>query len=327
MTGLTKATFGVVVIGRNEGERLKRCLGSLSAVAAVYVDSGSTDGSAQWARDTAFEVVELDAQFPFTAARARNAGFLRLQQMTPELVYVQFVDGDCELSNDWPEKATSFLNSHPRLAAVCGRVRERFPERSVFNWLCDREWDGLAGEVRACSGNVMMRVDALSTVGGYRDDLIAGEEPELCVRLRAAGWQIWRLDTDMALHDAAMMHFSQWWWRMVRSGRAFAQGAYLHGAPPECHYVWESWRAWLWGLWLPIGCLAAALIFGPWGAATLLIYPVQFLRQTARNSGSFRDRATLALFQMLARFAEAWGQIRFLQGRLIGRRVRLVEHK
>jgi glycosyltransferase involved in cell wall biosynthesis len=321
-------TFGAVAIGRNEGERLKRCLHSLSAVAAVvYVDSGSTDDSAKWARHYGIEAIDLDPSFPFTAARARNVGFRRLRQMAPEIVYVQFVDGDCELNNGWPEKAIDFLNSHKNVVAVCGRRRERFPERSIFNWLCDREWDGPAGEVRAFGGDVMMRADALSSVGGYRDNLIAGEEPELCVRLRAAGWKVWRLDTDMTLHDAAMMHFSQWWRRIVRSGYAFAQGTRLHGGTPEYHYVWESRRAWLWGLWLPLVCLATIVIFGAWGTTILLIYPIQLVRQMVRSSGSLRDRATVALFQLLARFAETWGQLRFLQDSLTCRPTQLVEYK
>jgi glycosyltransferase involved in cell wall biosynthesis len=320
--------FGAIAIGRNEGERLRRCLESLSAATVVvYVDSGSTDGSAQWARDHGAEVVELDRGVQFTAARARNAGFRRLQQMAPQLPCVQFIDGDCELNDSWPEHALSFLGAHDDVGAVCGRLRERYPERSVYNWLCDREWVGPAGEVRACGGIAMMRAVALEAAGGYRDDLIAGEEPELCVRLRAVGWRIWRLDSDMALHDAAMTHFVQWWRRAVRGGYAFAQGAYLHGAPPERLWVWESHRAWLWGVWLPLACVAMGLVFGPWGLAAWLIYPLQVLRQTVRNHGSLSRRALLAVFQVLARFPETIGQIKFMGDRLLGRQPRLIEYK
>jgi GT2 family glycosyltransferase len=322
-------TFGGVAIGRNEGERLKRCLRSLSkqAAAVVYVDSGSIDGSVQWARDSGVSVLGLDIALPFTAARARNTGFRRLREMAPDLSYVQFVDGDCELIGNWPEYAISFLEAHADIAAVAGRRRELYPERSVYNWLCDNDWNGPVGDVRACGGDVMMRVSAFESVGGFRDDLIAGEEPELCVRLRAAGWKIWRLDTDMTFHDAAMFRFGQWWRRALRGGYAFAQGAYLHGTPPECHRVWESRRAWLWGVWLPLGCLAIALVFEPWGWAAWLIYPLQVLRQTMRNRGSLSDRAVLALFQVLARFPEGWGQIKFLTDRLIGRQAPLIEYK
>jgi glycosyltransferase involved in cell wall biosynthesis len=321
------ATFSAVVIGRNEGERLKRCLKSLSGAVTVYVDSGSTDGSAQWARQNGFELVELDMSAPFTAARARNVGFRKLREIEPNLRYVQFVDGDCELIDGWSQAAMAFLEENPDVAAVCGRRRERFPERSVYNWLCDREWAGPTGEVRTCGGDVMIRSSVLESVQGYRDDMIAGEEPELCVRLRAAGWRVWRLDTDMTLHDAAMTRAAQWWQRAVRAGYAFALGAHLHGAPPERHFVWERNRAWIWGVWLPLGCLAVGLIFSPWGWATWLIYPLQVLRQTVRNSGTLRQRATLALFQMLARFPEALGQLKFLRDRTLGRRMELIEYK
>jgi glycosyltransferase involved in cell wall biosynthesis len=320
--------FGAVVIGRNEGERLRRCLRSLSqARVLVYVDSGSIDGSSEWARTHGAEVLELDSRASFTAARARNAGFLHLRAMAPDLAFVQFVDGDCELIDTWPEAALSFLETHTDFAAVFGRRREKYPEHSVYNWLCDQEWNVPVGEVRACGGDVMMQVDALVAVGGFRDDLIAGEEPELCVRLRAAGWRIQRIDAEMTTHDAAIIRISQWWRRVVRSGYAFAQGAHLHGAPPEKLWVWESRRAWVWGMLVPVACLAAGLLFSPWGWAAWLIYPLQILRQISRNPGQPRQRALLALFQVLARFPEVWGQVKFMRDSLLGRHAALIEYK
>ncbi|BBH45959.1 hypothetical protein KU43P_24360 [Pseudomonas sp. KU43P] len=227
--------IGVVVIGRNEGMRLERCLASLAKGAdqVVYVDSGSTDGSVQRARSHGVEVLALDMSIPFTAARARNEGFACLLQLCPNLRHVQFVDGDCEVVAGWLASAQAFLDGHPEVAVVCGRRRERFPERSIYNHLCDLEWDTPVGEAKACGGDALMRVEAFRDVSGYRPGLIAGEEPELCVRLRARGWKIWRLDAEMTLHDAAMTRFSQWWRRCIRGGYAFAEGAYLHGYPPS----------------------------------------------------------------------------------------------
>ena len=158
-----------------------------TAATIVYVDSGSVDGSAEWARLHGANVIELDAAIPFMAARARNAGFNRLRKMAPDLLYAQFMDGDCELNNLWPEQALSFLESHKNVGVVCGRLRERYPERSIYNWLCDQEWDGPTGEVRACGGPTMMRVDALEAVGGYRDDLIARSRSCAFVCVRQAG--------------------------------------------------------------------------------------------------------------------------------------------
>jgi glycosyltransferase involved in cell wall biosynthesis len=213
--GRAPLKVGVVMIGRNEGERIRKCLESLGGIAkqVVYVDSGSTDGSVDMARAMGVEVVGLDMRVAFTAARARNEGFRRLRELAPDLAYVQFVDGDCELADGWLEKAVMFLGEHESVAVVCGRLREHYPERSIYNMLCDIEWDTPVGEAKSCGGNAVMRVGAFESAQGYRADLIAGEEPELCVRLRAAGWLIWRLDEEMALHDAAMTRFGQWWTR------------------------------------------------------------------------------------------------------------------
>ena len=205
------------------------------------------------------------------------------------------------------------------LQQFAGADASAFPDKSVYNWLCEKEWNVPPGEARAFAGDVMIRAEALEDVGGYREDLIAGEEPELCIRLRAAGWRIWRLPYEMTSHDAAMTRFSQWWRRAMRAGYAFAQGAHLHGASPEHHWVWESRRAWLWALWLPLVCLIMSAFFWPWGMLTWLIYPLQILRQTFRNSGSLTERATLAFFEVLRRFPEAIGQLKFLKDSMLRR--------
>jgi hypothetical protein len=326
--GLRYPELGIVAIGRNEGERLRRCLRSLPASAQViYVDSGSTDGSDSWARGSFADVITLDNSMRFTAARARNTGFDRLREVAPQISWVQFIDGDCELNSRWPTTAIAFLQDHADVAAVFGRRKERYPNRSIYNQLCDWEWDGLAGQTRAFGGDVMIRASALQAVGGYRASLIAGEEPELCVRLRAQGWRIWRLDAEMTLHDANITQFSQWWRRTVRSGYAFAEGAQLHGMPPERHWVWEARRALIWGIWLPFLCTAAGLVMMPWGWCSFAIYPLQIVRQSFRGSGDHKERATKAFFQLLGRFPEAVGQMQFWRDRWLNRSSSLIEYK
>jgi hypothetical protein len=237
------------------------------------------------------------------------------------------VDGDCELASSWPSAAISFLETHPQVGAVFGRRRERYPNRSIYNWLCDLEWNTPIGESKAFGGDVMLRVAPLQAVGGYRSDVVAGEDPELSIRLRAARWKLFRLDLEMTLHDAAITRFDQWWRRAVRSGYAFALGADLHGAPPERHWVWESRRAWLWGIWLPVFCVLSGLLFGAIGLVTWLIYPLQVLRQALRAQGSFRARAIIGFFQVLSRFPESSGQIKYLIDRSFRRQARIIEYK
>ena len=321
--------IGVVVIGRNEGLRLERCLISLvgSAQKVVYVDSGSTDGSVQMALRLGVEVVELDMTIPFTAARARNEGFACLQRLLPTMRYVQFVDGDCEVVDGWLPRALAFLDTHPDVAVVCGRRRERFPQHSVYNLLCDYEWDTPVGEAKACGGDALMRVDAFAETSGFRPGLIAGEEPELCVRLRGNGWKIWRLGEEMTLHDATMTRFGQWWQRTLRGGYAFAEGAFLHGAAPEQHWLRESRRAWFWGLGVPLATVIASLVAGWFGLLVLLVYPLQVVRLARRGDRSTRENWLRAFFLVLGKFPEMLGQVKFLLNRFGASKTALIEYK
>jgi len=328
---VTKASLALVAIGRNEGLRLHACLKSALQSGlvdlVVYVDSGSTDGSVAMAQGMGCTVHALDMSRPFTAARARNEGFGLALQTLPDVRYVHFIDGDCELVSGWLPAALAFAEAHPQVAAVCGRRRERFPENSIYNQLCDIEWNTAVGEAKACGGDVLMRVEALQTVGGYRSGLIAGEEPELCVRLRAKGWRIWRLDQEMTMHDAAMLHFGQWWNRSKRAGFAFAHGAALHGAKPEQHWVREARSAWFWGLCLPCAMLCAGLLTKGWGMALFLVYPVQVLRIYHRNRSKQPVPGWHAFFLVLGKFPEAQGALRSLWQRVSGADAKLIEYK
>lgn len=314
---------GAVVIGRNEGERLVRCLASLADEVdrIIYVDSGSTDASDARAREAGADVISLDAALPFTAARARNAGFDELKTDAQPPDYVQFLDGDCEMQPGWMATATAFLNDRPDVAVVCGRRRERHPEASIWNRLIDIEWNTPVGDTKACGGDALMRVDALEEAGGFNPNLIAGEEPELCVRLRQAGWKIWRLDNEMTLHDAAMTRASQWWRRTRRAGYAYAEGAAMHGAPPERHRVAETRRALLWGAGIPLAAGLGSLA-SPWALLILSAWPGQMLRLALSGMPPSRS-----VFLTLGKLPEALGVAEYWWKRLRGRRAALIEYK
>jgi GT2 family glycosyltransferase len=333
------ARLGVVAIGRNEGDRLEVCLRSVAgrAAAIVYVDSGSTDGSVEFARSQGVDVVTLDLSLPFTAARARNAGIARLLAMHPQISLVQVVDGDCEVADGWLEKAATALTDNGKLAIVCGRRRERFPDATIYNRLCDMEWAAMPGITRECGGDAMIRMAAFQQVEGYNPKLIAGEEPEMCVRLRQAGWVILRLDAEMTRHDVAMTRFGQWWRRAVRCGHAYAEGAAMHGAPPERHKVKQLCSTILWGLVVPCVIVVTAIcaVWAPWvGIVTaigLLGYPILAAKVLIYRTRVRNDPAKLAtpyaLFTVLGKFPQAVGAIQFGLNRLRGRRSRLIEYK
>ena len=309
-------SIGLVAIGRNEGERLKRCLRSVpSDVPVVYVDSASSDGSVEFARSTQATVVELDMAKPFSAARARNEGFAALHGQNRDITFVQFVDGDCELEPDWLERAMIFFETQPHIAAVCGRRRERYPDVSLYNRMCDEEWNTPTGQADACGGDALIRVRAFVDVGGYDAMMIAGEEPELCSRFRAAGWQIWRLDLPMTIHDADMHRFDQYWKRAIRSGFGYAQVLRkTASAGGDRLYKREVGRALFWTLGVPLAALLCAVIFG---VAGLILAPVIWITQWVRLG--LRHGFAKGGRMLISKIAEAIGIMRFLSAQMRGR--------
>jgi GT2 family glycosyltransferase len=325
--------LGIVAIGRNEGERLRRCLGSVIGPGrtVVYVDSGSTDGSVAMARALGAEVVELDLSVAFTAARARNAGFERLEQVAPGVELVQFVDGDCEVAPGWLARAAAAFEEQPEAAIVAGRRRERHPEQTVYNRLADLEWDTPIGESDACGGDALVRAEAFRRAGGYDPTIIAGEEPELCLRIRRAGWKVLRLDAEMTVHDMAMSRFAQWWRRTVRAGHAYAEGAARHGRGPERHFVRDVRSILFWGAGVPI---AAALLAWPtYGLSLALLagYPVLFAKTARyyhrRRGWPASDARLFAAACVVGKFPQAIGVARYWAGRIGGRPSRIIEYK
>lgn len=332
MSTTTLDHLGIVTIGRNEGERLRRCLLSLlgRGLPVVYVDSASTDGSPELARSLGAEVVELDPSQPVGVPRARNAGFQRLGQLDPQLRFVQFVDGDCELVEGWLERAYRVLEEHPEVALVTGRRRERFPERSTYNRLADLEWDMPLGEIEGSHGDIMVRAEAFRQAAGFDPAVLVGEDYELCVRLRKLGWVLLRIDAAMTHHDMAMTRFAQWWRRSIRSGYGYADGWVLHGRPPVRHYVREVRSILTWGLFLP-GLVLALLVPTRGVSLVLLAGYLDLYRRIHRYAlgrGWPPTQARLfARWCVLAKFPMALGMIVYGFRRLTRRRLRIIEYK
>jgi len=331
---------GVVVIGRNEGDRLVTCLRSAAHQVRhiVYVDSGSSDGSQPRARECGADVVVLDCDTPFTAARARNAGLSRLLELDPRLSFVQFVDGDCELRDRWIHDGVAVLRNDDTIAVVCGRLRERYPERSVYNRMCDIGWDYPVGDIAACGGLAMYRVSDFRQVDGFNSSLIAGEEFELCSRIRANSRRIVRIDVEMAWHDVGITRFSQWWRRHLRGGYGFAEGCFLYDKQLGRSHRKATVSSVFWALLLPaamiLAIIAAALVRWPGLSLAVFVVPViyaaQFLRLTLQNRGrnrGVRDSAGYSFFLMLSKFPEAHGILRYWIQRLRRKKSEIIEYR
>ncbi len=325
---------GAVVIGRNEGERLKLCLESLKDMPLlVYVDSGSSDGSVEYAASKGISVVTLSPDKAFTAARARNAGVAKLLERAPTLKFVQTVDGDCTVDPSWIASGRQALESDNRLSAVFGRLRERFPDRSIYNKMSDIEWNVPIGPVDSCGGNALHRVEALAEAAGFNEQLIAGEEPDLCLRLKQLGWNISRIDHEMGSHDAAITRFSQYWRRTVRSGYGYAQHVWIHRNSSFASWKRQIARISFWGIFLPgLQAILGLLVFADAIAPSIalipgMIFTFQFFRLWVRNRKSRLPAARMAVLNLVGKIAEAQGFIKFLLD-LIGRRnAALIEYK
>lgn len=331
MVNLPLLNAGCIIIGRNEGERLIRCLNSVCEQFAivVYVDSGSTDNSVESAVAAGAKVVELDMSLPFTAARARNTGLNFLIQQMPSIEFVQFIDGDCELVSSWPHVALNFLEAHPEFAIVCGRRRERNPDSSIFNALCDHEWNTPIGEASACGGDALMRISALIEINAYNSNLIAGEEPEMCHRLRMSGWKIYRLDEEMTLHDAAIFSFAQWWKRASRGGYAYFRVYIMHLSSPASIWKKNVIRSSFWGLVVPLIVLVSSFL-GYYFIATLfvLLYFFLFLKIYIKSANVSKSiRFYYSLLMIVVKFAEIQGGLIALLDVISNKQVKIMEYK
>lgn len=326
-------SVAIVAIGRNEGERLKLCLRAAlrDAKTVVYVDSGSSDRSAEFARSVGCRVVELDASRPFSAARARNEGFACVVEEAPDTPFVQFVDGDCELEEGWIERVAETLSERSDVGVVCGRVREIHPEASVYNRLCDLEWRQPAGEVRTSGGRFMARAKVFNEVGGFRPDVIAAEDDEFSIRVRRQGWKILMIDAPMASHDAAITSFGQWWRRNRRAGHAYAQVAALHGGGEERYFVRDRRKILIWGLALPIAALAAApFTRGISILLALCLYGLQLahiVRGGLKRGWTSRDARTYGFFTVISRFPALQGLLEYYWRRMRRRAMTIIEYK
>ena len=314
--------IGIVVIGRNEGERLAACLATMPKLhAVIYVDSASSDASTTIARRAGIETLELSTSSPLSAARARNAGITALMNASLPPDYIQTLDGDCTLDSNWLSFGAAVLDADQTIGVVAGRLRERHPERSVYNRLCDDEWNAPDGEAAECGGVAIWRADAVVNAGLFDETLHAGEEPELCHRLRQRGSRVWRSQTPMGTHDANLLTFGPWARRMFRSGFSFAQLVGHVSGKTEPGWRRELSRIVIWALIVPLTAAVGALTGTTWliaaslGAWTLLVGRMTIRGRAAGQSLSWA--ATSSALNLVGKFWQLGGAIHYLSGRYL----------
>lgn len=329
-------SVSVVVIGRNEGQRLADCLASISAVnpidgdiELIYVDSNSQDGSPELAETFGAKVLRVLPQRP-CAAIGRNAGW-----RIASAPFILFLDGDTRLHPAFLQTALQALAEHPEVAIVWGRRRERYPERTLYNRVLDLDWIYPPGITDFCGGDALMRREVLESVGGFSEDLIAGEEPELCQRIRALGNTILHIDQPMTDHDLAMTRWQAYWKRALRAGHAYAEVSQRMKNTAFPLWVSECKRnAIHTGVLLAmlVGALTLTVLIGDvWPLlALLLAYVFLIVRSAYKARWKCSQPVTLLLYGVhshLQQIPIALGQLGYWFNRVRNRRQGLIEYK
>jgi glycosyltransferase involved in cell wall biosynthesis len=333
-TNIVKPALSIVVIGRNEGQRLKQCFASICAVRGfekvqlIYVDSSSTDGSPELASQFGAEVIVIHPERP-TAASGRNAGWNRATEE-----FILFLDGDTVLNPDFPCAALNAMVGDPRICAVWGHRRELYADKSIYIRVLDLDWIYAPGIVEACGGDVLMRRSALLETGGYDDQLIAGEEPELCRRMRSRGYSILHIDHPMTGHDLQITRWSQYWKHARRAGYAYAEVSdrFRHSEDP--FWLSDARRGVILGCFWPISFVAALAVSIHYWPLLMTIWVGLFLAASVRSAWKARWKSgsaiTLFLYGIhshLQHIPIFLGQLQYAQDRRRRRQRDLIEYK
>jgi glycosyltransferase involved in cell wall biosynthesis len=332
---MNRALLSVVVIGRNEGDRLSACLESVRAarkmpepIELIYVDSNSTDGSPERAASLGAKVIVLESG-KLSAARARNAGW-----RTATAPFILFLDGDTTLDPDFVQRALKEF-ADPEVSVVWGHRREIRPEASVYNRLLDLDWIAPPGYSDFCGGDSLMRREILERTNGFNPDLIAGEEPDLCRRMRGMGAKILHIDAPMTGHDLALHHLSQYWRRAVRTGHAYAEISACYRDTPDPLWSRESRGNLRQGslyVLTSVGTCVAAFLLRSWIPLVVLITGGAVLAFRTALSSRWKNVSwnTLLLFGIHSHVQHVpilQGQLLYFWGRWRGQRRPLIEYK
>ena len=163
----------------------------------MLVDSASSDRTVVLARHYPVRVVRLSPEQVLTAAAGRYVGYNHTDGE-----FVLFLDGDMELCPGWLARAMSAMEADPTVAAIGGRwldlarhTQPTDPQRRGIELLEQPSVD-----VKNLGGAGLYRRRSLDEVGSFNPFLYSEEEPELCIRLRQAGYRVRRLGVPLAFH-------------------------------------------------------------------------------------------------------------------------------
>jgi len=189
--------ISLVVIGKNEAQNLLRCFNSIDREQfkeVIYVDSSSIDDSIKIVQDNFkfVQIIRLRSNY-YSASLAR---FVGLKYVSSE--YVQFLDGDMTLDNDWIKKSHSFLLNNKKVAIVHGYKFEYKDKNDLKKYKIKKDKANFQSDY--LQGSYLARTNILKKTGFLDIRMIGEEERDLYVRVRNLGFEVWYIDFMMASH-------------------------------------------------------------------------------------------------------------------------------
>lgn len=301
--------LSVVLISRNQEWNIARLIESvlresdhLEIAEVLLVDSASSDQTTQIATRYPISVLKLHSDQHLSAAAGRFVGY---KHTTGDLVL--FLDGDMELCQGWLAQALEILDQRSEVAAVCGRIIDC----PIDNNPQDIEPPTLTGDssgeiisVRHGGGASLYRRSVLEQVGTFNPWIYSDEEPELCLRIRDAGFQIIRIPHTIAFHYTIP-------WEAFSTFLAKRKGNIWLGYGQNMRYLWGNPLFWSylkergWAVppaaMLGVGFMAAIISFitGQWGLLLLWVASLMLVVFAIAIRKRGLKRALLILFRRL----------------------------
>jgi len=198
------AELSVILISKNQEWNVDRLIRSvldetsdITDREVVLVDSASTDRTVDVASAYPITILRLHADQHLSAAAGRYIGY---KNTSGGLVL--FLDGDMELCSGWLRRAMAVMDRRTDVAVVSGSwldlprdAQRDNKDHSGFSPTSEEEED-----VRSVGGAGMFRRTVLEQVGPFNPFLYSDEEPELCLRIRHAGYRVIKLWYPISYH-------------------------------------------------------------------------------------------------------------------------------
>jgi glycosyltransferase involved in cell wall biosynthesis len=270
--------LSVVLISRNQAWSIRRLIESVlvgtscvSSKEIILVDSASTDETVELAKRYPVTIFRLKFGQRLSPAIGRYVGYRQTQGE-----FVLFLDGDMELLQGWLEPALNFMRTTPRVGLVMStsvtNLHRTAAQQSAAS-LEDMSFTPPRESSRvpfAAGGAALYRHSVLEQVGSFNPYLYSEEEPELCLRIRGAGYSVSLFNQPIVLHyDDAPVALSDVLSRRRRNFHlGMGQGARYH-FPRTLFWRWIKERWW--------GPAAALLVAAGLGSAFLGVLMRDFM--------------------------------------------------